>query len=384
MSLRRILMISDKESMTSQAKAAGRNREDHWDHLLGLSRGLARHDFVVDIVTPQVMGQPAVEAVDHGVQVFRVANCGDDRICAGHPEHDLMTAVLNHSHLRHQHYELIHSHSWNVGLTGSALGRAWKIPHIHTPYSLGALERNRMPASNAVRPTMRDERLRCERMIFHQADLVISTSAWQTRCLMESDEYNVPVEKIAEIPPGYDDEIFFRPHPGQRTVTKELLGWSAPTLLAAGGSPFSSGYEQLIRVFSVVLRRSPTAQLMLMIATANPTSEERRRMTELKMLAGELGIGSRTHMIQAVSRAGFADYYRAADVFIDCRDDETINMAAIEAMACGTPTIVMATRQPDEELLWGHDALCWNRRDANTFADSIGKISRRGLVKIGE
>lgn len=394
MSLRRILMISGNESITTPAETASTCGEDHRESLLGLSRALARQDFVVDIVGPQGVEQPAVEAIDDGVQIFHVATHGDDRICAGHTQHEPLMAVLNHPHLRHQRYELIHSHSWNAGLVASALSRAWKTPHVHTPHTLGALLHQQVSLTNGDTHQLTEvgHRLRHERMIFHQADVVISNSAMQTRCLMESDEYNVPVEKIAEIPPGFDDEVFFRPHPGQRTVTKELLGWSAPTVLAAGGTPFSVGYERLIRVFPVVLRRISTAQLILMIASPHPTPEERQRLTELKMLAGELGIGSRTHIVLVPPRAGIADYYRSADVFVDCSDDESMNMAAIEAIACGTPTIVTAAEQRYQELNWGYDALRCDARQAASFAESLTtvlqdhtlrqRLATRGAAKV--
>ncbi|HMP07873.1 MAG TPA: glycosyltransferase, partial [Lacipirellulaceae bacterium] len=55
-----------------------------------------------------------------------------------------------------------------------------------------------------------------------------------------------------------------------------------------------------------------------------------------------------------------ADYYRAADVFCLCSRYEPFGMTAVEAMACGTPTVVTTEGGLWEHLTWGLEAIYAN------------------------
>ena len=67
---------------------------------------------------------------------------------------------------------------------------------------------------------------------------------------------------------------------------------------------------------------------------------EKRILAELKALAAKLGLADRVRFAGFIADADLADYYRAADLFVLSSRYEPFGMIAIEAMACGTPTVV--------------------------------------------
>ncbi|MEZ4592100.1 MAG: glycosyltransferase [Chloroflexota bacterium] len=80
-------------------------------------------------------------------------------------------------------------------------------------------------------------------------------------------------------------------------------------------------------------------------------------MATLKELAHELGIADRIVWRQFIEERELADYYRAAAVFSMSSRYEPFGMVAIEAMSCGTPTVVTVHGGLYELLDYGKHAL---------------------------
>jgi mannosylfructose-phosphate synthase len=84
-------------------------------------------------------------------------------------------------------------------------------------------------------------------------------------------------------------------------------------------------------------------------------------------------------------------YYWAADVFALSSRYEPFGMTAIEAMACGTPTVITTHGGLWEEIDWGLDALFADPEDPEHFGHAIccvlmhpgvaGSLARHGPVK---
>lgn len=344
--------------------------------VLQLSKALAKRGFQVDILTRQFEDQAAMTSVADGVRILRVPYGGPsfrskETLANFVPE--LIGAAFQDPAFRQSDYFLINSHYWDAGVAAVRLAKIWKVPHVHTPHSMGLLKRQNRAwgASGESANDHIDERIHHERVIYHNANLVISTAGEQTRCLKESDEYNVPEEKVAQIPPGFDDSLFYRPLEGEQKFIKPLLGWSDPTIFAAGRLAASKGYDLLIQSFPAVLDRIPDAQLIFAIGGVHPVSEESELLISLKILAQSLGVESRVRFIPCVDQARLADYYRAADVFVLCSRNEPFGMTALEAMACGTPTVVTTRGGLWEELNWGQDCIYCDPVDSDALAQAI-------------
>ncbi len=75
-----------------------------------------------------------------------------------------------------------------------------------------------------------------------------------------------------------------------------------------------------------------------------------------------------------------ADYYRAADVFALSSRYEPFGMTAVEAMACGTPTVVTTEGGLWEQVTWGLEALYANPFDPEAFGHAIATVLQHPRV----
>ena len=372
----RILMISTHGYVAAQPELGLPDTGGQVVYLLEMSKALAKRGFEVDILTRQFEDQPESEEVADKIRLIRIPYGGTEflpkEILVRYVPELILASQASLNPL-YSDYELISSHYWDAGVAGMRLAKLWKVPHIHTPHSMGLLKRqNRAwgPSGDSVADHL-DERIHYERMIYHQSEMVISTAAEQTRCLSESDEYNVPREKISQIPPGFDETIFHPPLEGERDLLRRSLGWSVPTVFSAGRLAVSKGYDLLIRAFPAVLKRVFNAQLVLAIGGSHTSEQETQFLKDLKHLAHQLGIGHRVIFKPCVDQRRLAEYYRAADVFVLSSRNEPFGMTALEAMASGTPTVVTTRGGLWEELVWGHDCVYCDPMDSDALTQSI-------------
>jgi mannosylfructose-phosphate synthase len=161
---------------------------------------------------------------------------------------------------------------------------------------------------------------------------------------------------------------------GTRQTLKRELELSGPIVLALGRMASNKGYDLLVRSMVPVFQRVPEAKLLLAIGATNPTDDERGQIDALKALAAELGFAERVLFRDYIPDDQLADYYRAADVFALSSRYEPFGMTAIEAMACGTPTVITTEGGLWEQVTWGLEALYANPNDTDAFGHAILEI----------
>lgn len=117
-------------------------------------------------------------------------------------------------------------------------------------------------------------------------------------------------------------------------------GFEGKVVLSLGRLARNKGYDLLIRAFAEVATRSSDARLHLAIGGDRLEPAEQQILSACRGLATELGLAERVTFADFVPESDIADLYRAADVFVLSSRYEPFGMTAIEAMACGTPTVV--------------------------------------------
>jgi len=316
-------------------------------YVLELAKKLAQLGFEVDIWTRRFEKQPEIDIVNAHVRVIR-APCGGD---------DFIEKEYLHAHLlewcehalrmikrRRLNYQFINSHYWDGGIAGQRLADVLQVPHVHTPHSLGLWKKRQMEADYPQKADTFEkefnfsERIHHERILYDSASLVIATTPPQFDMLVK--DYQQAPEKVPMIPPGYDDNRFFPVSEASRQMLRRRLGYEGRVILAIGRLATNKGYDLLIRAFAVVAKRIPDAVLHLAVGGDKMGTGERKILADLKRLVRKLGLQRRVKFSGFVPDEKLANHYRAADIFVLSSRYEPFGMTAIEAMACGTPTVI--------------------------------------------
>lgn len=374
----RIMMISTHGYVAAEPEFGKPDTGGQVVYVLELSKCLARMGYEVDILTRQFEFQPAEEPVADRVRVLRFPCGGEDFIpketlCEYIPE--WVEHVSDFIEARGSEYSLINSHYWDAGIAGQALANRHKIPHFHTPHSIGAWKRDNMDGDPAdlEKKYNFSKRVREEKVVYDECDVLIATTPQQREILVNSD-YDVPPEKIRVIPPGYDDRRFFPVSRATRQTLKRELKLDGKIVLALGRIARNKGYDLLVQAMPVVFDRVPDARLLLAIGSTEPDESEEKQVAELRKLAIDLGVVDRVIFSDYIPDEMLADYYRAADVFALSSRYEPFGMTAVEAMACGTPTVVTTQGGLWDQVTWGLEAVFADPFDPEAFGHAISTV----------
>ncbi len=248
---KRILMVSTHGYVAAHPELGKPDTGGQVVYVLKLSECLARLGYRVDVFTRRFEDQPQVEALSDRVRVVRVP-CGGrefipkETMCDAIPEwienaYDYITA-------RKLNYAFINSHYWDAGLAGDGLSKRLHVPHLHTPHSIGSWKRDNMDGDprDLERKYNFRRRIRDEKAVYDQCDVLLATTA-QQRDILRASEYDIPAEKIAVVPPGYDDTQFFPVSRATRNALKQELDLDGRIVLALGRMAHNKGYDLLIQ-----------------------------------------------------------------------------------------------------------------------------------------
>jgi mannosylfructose-phosphate synthase len=375
---RRVLLISLHGYVAAEPELGKPDTGGQVVYILRVAECLGRMGYKVDILTRRFEGQQAIEPIDEDVRVVRIPAGGDGFIAKEWMDEVVPEWVENTARFiarRRIRYSFISSHYWDAGLAGTALAKRLALPHVHTPHSLGAWKRDSM-GGNAADHEARyrfQHRVQQERAIYAAAHLVVATTPQQAE-LLAGDEYAAPAERIAMIPPGYDDTRFFPVSSWTRETTKREVGLEGRIILALGRMARNKGYDLLLRSLPHVFERIGDARLLLAAGSSEPSEGEREQIAGLQALAEELGVRDRVLFHDYISDDALADHYRAADVFALSSRYEPFGMTAVEAMACGTPTVITTEGGLWQMVRWGVDAIYADPFDPPAFGHALATV----------
>jgi mannosylfructose-phosphate synthase len=352
-------------------------------YVLELSKKLAQLGFEVDIWTRRFEDQPEMDVVNDRVRVLRVPCGGPGFLDKEYLVRHLGEWSENALRLIKKHrlrYQFFNSHYWDAGFATTRLAEALDVPHVHTPHSLGLWKKQLMErdfpddAANFDKKYNFAQRINEETLLYRSCDEVIATTPLQVDMIVA--EYGAPAENVHMIPPGYDDNRFFPVSAASRNAVRQRLGYTGKAVLAIGRLARNKGYDLLIDAFSLVAPRIPDAVLHLAVGGTGLNPNEQRILDELKEQAATLGLAERVKFSGFVADADLADHYRAADVFVLSSRYEPFGMTAIEAMACGTPTVITTHGGLFRAVTFGRHALYADTFDKEDLGISIVKVLR--------
>lgn len=202
--------------------------------------------------------------------------------------------------------DLIHAHDWMTVLAGIKLREEMGLPlvyNIHLPQTPG--------------PHYHQENLGLV-----VADVVVVNSQAVRDELLAR---GLPIRRIEVVPNGVS-RAHFMPSPGWPVAD--------PYVLFVGRLVPQKGVDQLLRAFSVVLRRCPDSRLVVV--------GDGELALYLKRVARHLGVSQHVSFVQWKSGPELLHYYQQAQVVVVPSNYEPFGLVALEAMACGRPVVASA------------------------------------------
>ncbi len=330
-------------------------------YVLELAKRFSRLGLGVDLVTRRFEGQPEYDEVNDNLRVWRIPFGGKNFIRKEDMhDHitDFVTNFLSATRKRGNRYDIVYSHYWDAGAAGQKIAEELEIPHVHTPHSLGWWKQRNMgtdmDAKDMEKKYRFEERIRKEFLIFQMCDHVIATTEQQSELLME--HYDLLERRITVIPPGMDEERFSPVRKEDQIELQKKLGFKPNDVLTLGRMAHNKGYDLLLQALPTLFQLVPDARLVAAVG-AEDTGQDKAGSSSLKKIAKELGITDKIVWRNYVADEDLADYYRSAAVFAMPSRYEPFGMVAIEAMACGTPSVITVHGGLFELISYGDHAL---------------------------
>lgn len=356
-----ILMISLHGYVSAEPELGKPDTGGQVVYVLELAKRFSRLGLRVDLVTRRFEEQPEYDEINENFRIWRIPFGGEafirkedmhDRLA------DFVTNFLSVVRGRGNQYDIVYSHYWDAGWGGQKIAEELGIPHIHTPHSLGWWKQNNMgsdmsPQEMEARYRF-EERIRKEFLIFQTCDHVIATTEPQTELLQA--HYDVLERHITVIPPGIDEDRFSPVRQEDRQALRQRYGIREHDVLALGRMANNKGYDLLIQALPTLIELAPDARLIAAFGSDDSARDE-AGVAELHKLAHDLGVEDHIEWVQYVPDEDLPNYYRAAAVFAMPSRYEPFGMVAIEAMACGTPTVVTVHGGLFEVIDFGNQAL---------------------------
>ena len=340
--------------------------------VLELAKRFARLGYEVDVMTRCFEDQPAVDTINDNLRIRRIPFGGRDFIRKEDMHDwygDFITNALASIRRRGLRYDLVNSHYWDAGVCGQKIAEELHIPHIHTPHSLGWWKKHDMEGADPEEMAgyRFEERIQKEFVLYRNCDHVIATSEQQVDLIV--GEYALPREHITMIPPGIDENRFTPATPGKVADARKRLNMGPTDVYVLGRAAENKGYDLMIQALPALKVMQPDARLVL-AAGAN-SEADLALLDQWKAVAAEAGVAEAVDWRGYVPGEDLADCYRAAGVFALPSRYEPFGMTAVEAMACGTPTVMTIHGGLHEQIEFGRHALVADPKRPEEFAAMI-------------
>ena len=343
-----------------------------------LAHALARKGVKVDIITRQFDGRKTEEQVFENVKIVRIPCGGPEFI---HKEkmfelmHEFVDRLEDYLAKTQKKYSIIHSHYWDGGYAGILLKNRLRIPHVHTPHSLGKLKSLEMSVEDLpvskLKPAYRYHvRIALEQRIYNAADALHVLC--ETNRIQLLRHYIVDFEKINVIFPGVETEFF---NPKSNGIDRNIKLKDNAILTMCRFVP-AKGIDRVIEAVSLLRHKIPFHLYL------GGGSLEEYQSEEEKMNNERVRDYIRKYKLQNYCTfLGYVDhdktlpgYYRKSDLFILPSRFEPFGLTTLEAMACGTVPLVSSVAGSREVIIDGLNGYIVDTHNRKALADVMLKV----------
>jgi D-inositol-3-phosphate glycosyltransferase len=311
-------------------------------------RAMQREGFGIDVMTAAEGRSSERFALGHLARVVRLPAAG-----TADPAEAVAAwrrAALEWIGAQDIAYSLLHSHHWLSGALARVLRGDLGIPWVHSPWSMPRL----------------DDRASTDpdRGPLAEADLVVVPYPAFAERVVEVE----PAARVRVVNPGVDPGTFF---PRDAGPVLKALGQSQRVLLTVVGHQ-DEGLDALLGAWRQRAERGTLPQgaslVVAGVAAPEPGSEAWER-------AGVRFLGAITHRT-------LARYYAAAAVAVLPTRRPSLGMAALEAMASGTPVVASAVAGQSSVVVNQETGLLFDPADSEALLDgALDLYARPSLIR---
>lgn len=183
-------------------------------------------------------------------------------------------------------------------------------------------------------------------------DHVVAPSAWVRNFLVKG--YGYAAERVTEIHNGWE---------GERSSASSRDGTECVLICVANLRP-EKDHGTLLEAFVGLRRVYPSVRLLLV--------GDGPMRPEIEGAIGELGLGTAVELCGAVNEVW--PFLARSDLFVLASRNETLGMAALEAMAAGLPVVATAVGGIPELVEHGHNGLLVPPRDPEALAEALSVL----------
>ncbi|MDH4363333.1 MAG: glycosyltransferase [Acidimicrobiia bacterium] len=220
--------------------------------------------------------------------------------------------------------DVIHANYWLSGVAGKQLKQALGLPLVTTFHTLARVKA-------VLGDPEPEHRARAEAEVMACADLVLANCTAEAEQLVHY--YGAEADRIEIVPPGVDHAFF---SPGSQAGARWALQTdTSPILLFVGRIQPLKGVDVAVEA----LHRLERDDARLWIVGGASGTGGGGAVDRVRNLITRYDLAHRVRFIPPQPHHILATYYRAADVCVVPSRSESFGLVALEAAACGVPTV---------------------------------------------
>jgi D-inositol-3-phosphate glycosyltransferase len=255
--------------------------------------------------------------------------------------------------------DVVHANYWLSGAAGRLLKLEHNLPLVTTFHTLARVKAD-------LGDPEPEHRAQAEAEVMGCADAVLANCTAEAAQLREY--YGADPDKIEVVPPGVDHALF---SPGSQAGARWALGTDdRPLLLFVGRIQPLKGADVAVETLARLKRRDARLWIVGGASGAAGAGEFDR----IRRLVADCGLESRVRFLPPVPHHLLSTYYRAADVCLVPSRSESFGLVALEAAACGVPTVASAVGGLITLVEHGYTGYLVESRDPAQYAAHVDRI----------